>query len=159
MEKHPMNMSNGGTLFKIEDKKADAELSLNKEFVLNDAITMVRDKDIQELLPVAIYFGININKPVSEIRYNLLTTAKKNPKDFIDAFDNPKVRTRSILQQGSDYQLIKIKKDGVYWFDSNGLIVSVPVGQDPMDVLVRFCMTERGSSVISSLEDRLDRLS
>ena len=159
MEKHPMNMSNGGTLFKIEDKKADAALSLNKEFVLNDAITMVRDKDIQELLPVAIYFGININKPVSEIRYNLLTTAKKNPKDFIDAFDNPKVRTRSILQQGSDYQLIKIKKDGVYWFDSNGLIVSVPVGQDPMDVLVRFCMTERGSSVISSLEDRLDRLS
>jgi len=34
----------------------------------------------------------------------------------------------------------------------------VPVGQDPLDVMVRFCLTEKGSSVLSSLEERLERL-
>ena len=124
LNSHPMNISNGGNLFQIEDKKIEAEQTLNREFLLNDAITLVRDKDIQELLPIAIYFGININTPVSEIRYNLLTTAKKNPQEFISSFNDPKVKTRSILQQAADYNIIKVKADGVYWLDSNGLIVS-----------------------------------
>lgn len=158
METHPENLANGGKLFKLIDKKKDSEQILHKEFLLNDAVTMVREKDINQLLPVAIYYGININKPVSEIRYNLLNTAKKNPKEFIEAFDNPKVKMRSMMQQASDYQMISIKDDGVYWFDSNGLIVSVPVGQDAMDVLVRFCMTERGSSVSDTIQEKLERL-
>ena len=155
---HPENKANGGKLFAVIDKKKDAEETLNKEFLLNDAITMVREKDINDLLPVAIFYGINVNRPVTEIRYNLLNTAKKNPKEFIESFDNPKVRTRSLLKQAADYQMINIKEDGVYWFDSNGLIVSVPVGQDAMDVAVRFCMTERGASVLDSLQEKLDRL-
>ena len=65
---------------------------------------------------------------------------------------------RSMMQQAADYQMISVKNDGVYWFDSNGLIVSVPVGQDPMDVLVRFCMTERGASVSDTIQEKLERL-
>ena len=68
------------------------------------------------------------------------------------------MRARSILKQASEYQMINIKSDGVYWFDSNGLIVSVPHGQDAMDVAVRFCLTEKGSSVLDNLQEKLDRL-
>ena len=158
MQMHPQNQANGGKLFKVVDKKKEATDVLEREFVLNDAVSMVREKNINELLPVAIYYGININKPVNEIRYNLLTTAKKNPTEFIDAFDNPKVKMRSMMQQASDYQMIAVKDDGVYWFDSNGLIVSVPVGQDAMDVLVRFCMTEKGASVADTVMEKLEKL-
>ena len=119
---------------------------------------MVRDKDISELLPIAMYFGVNINVAVSEIRYNLLNIAKKKTEEFIQSFDSPQVQTRSTIQQAKDYQILNIKKDGCYWFDANSLIVSVPVGQDPMDVMVRFCLTEKGASVLSSLEEKLDRL-
>ena len=66
--------------------------------------------------------------------------------------------TRSTIQQARDYQILNVKKNGVFWFDSNNLIVSVPVGQDPMDVMVRFCLTEKGASVLSNLEERLDKL-
>ena len=31
---------------------------LEKEFLLTDAISVVRDRDINDLLPIAIYFGI-----------------------------------------------------------------------------------------------------
>jgi len=158
MDKHPMNMANGGKIFRQVDKKKNAENELAKEFKLNEAISMVRDKDINELLPIALYFGVNINTPVTEIRYNLLNIAKKKTQDFIEAFDSPQVQTRSTVQQAKDYQIINVKSDGTYWFDSNRLIVSTPVGQDSMDVMVRFCLTEKGASVLSTLEDRLDRL-
>ena len=158
MDLHPMNMANGGKVFKQVDKKKDAEVELAKEFKLTEAIAMVRDKDVNELLPIALYFGININTPVTEIRYNLLNIAKKKTQEFIQSFDSPQVQTRSTIQQGNDYQIINVKADGTYWFDSNRLIVSTPVGQDSMDVMVRFCLTEKGASVLSTLEDRLDRL-
>ena len=158
MEVHPGNIANGGNLFQEVNKKKDAETELKKEFLLTDAIAMVRDKDIQELLPVAMFFNVSIETPVSEIRYNLLQIAKKKPEQFIKSFDSPQVAARSIIVQAKDYQILNVKKDGVYWFDSNGLIVSVPVGQDPMDVMVRFCLTEKGASVLSSLEEKLERL-
>ena len=158
MDLHPFNMANGGKIFKQIDKKKDAEVELAREFKLTEAIAMVRDKDIKELLPIALYFGVNINKPVTEIRYNLLNIAKKKTQEFIQSFDSPQVQTRSTIQQGNDYQIINVKADGTYWFDSNRLIVSTPVGQDSMDVMVRFCLTEKGASVLSTLEDRLDRL-
>lgn len=158
LEMHPQNVANGGNLFKEVNKKRDAEVELQKEFDMTDAVSLVRDKDINDLLPVAIYFKVNINSPVSEIRYNLLQIAKKKPKEFIESFDSPQVQARSVVQQAKEYQILNIKPDGCYWFDSNSLIVSVPVGQDPIDVLVRFCLTEKGASVLSDLEEKLERL-
>ena len=158
LDVHPLNMQNGGTLFKEVDKKRDAEIMLQREFKLTEAIAMVRDRDIQELLPIALYFKVNINQPTAEIRYNLLNIAKSKTQEFIEAFDSPQVTTRASIQQASDYQIINIKNDGVYWFDSNSLIVSVPVGQDGMDVMVRFCLTEKGAPVLHDIEERLDRL-
>tara|TARA_R110000851_G_scaffold79067_1_gene174231 strand:+ start:1402 stop:2232 length:831 start_codon:yes stop_codon:yes gene_type:complete len=158
MDLHPMNIGNGGKIFKQVDKKQDAEKELKREFILSEAVTMVRDKDVNELLPIALYFGIDINAPVSEIRYNLLNIAKKRTEEFIQSFDSPQVQVRSSIQQAKDYQIINLKTDGCYWFDSNKLIVSVPAGMDSIDVMVRFCLTEKGSPVLSTIEERLDRL-
>lgn len=158
LELHPHNSVNGGKVFREVNKKKDAEMELKKEFLMTDAVALVRDTDIQELLPIAMYFNVNINSPVSEIRFNLLRIAKNKPQDFIESFDSPQVQARSIVVQAKDYQIINVKTDGVYWFDTNSLIVSSPVGQDPVDVMVRFCLTEKGSSVLSSLEERLERL-
>ena len=158
MELHPMNMANGGKIFREVNKKKDAEMALQREFKLSEAVAMVRDKDITDLLPVALYFKVNINQPTSEIRYNLLNIAKKNTQDFLEAFDSPQVTTRASIQQASDYQIINLKESACYWFDSNSMIVSVPAGQDPMDVMVRFCLTEKGAPVLADIEERLDKL-
>ena len=158
MESHPMNTANGGHIFRKVDKKKDASDELEKEFKVSEAVAMVRDKDINDLLPIALYFNVNINKPSSEIRFNLLRIAKSKPQDFIESFDSPSVTARSIVQQAKDYQIIEVKEDRCSWFDSKSMIVSVPVGQDPMDVMIRFCLTEKGSAVLSSLEETLEKL-
>ena len=132
LELHPQNMANGGKIFREVNKKRDAEKELEREFLTTDAITLVRDSDLQALLPIAMYFN--------------------------ESFDSPQVKSRSIIQQASEYQIINLRNDGAYWFDSNKLIVSTPVGQDSLDVMVRFCLTEKGASVLTALEERLMKL-
>lgn len=158
LDAHPQNMANGGDTFRIMDESKKAQEVLDDEFSQVDAIAAVRDKDIQELLPVAIYYGVNIDRSTADIRYDLLKIAKKSPSAFLSAFDSPQVVARSVIRQAADYQIIDLRQDGAYWFDSNGLIVSVPVGQTAIDVMTRFCLTEKGASVLSTLEERLDRL-
>lgn len=158
LDAHPQNMANGGNTFRLMDNSKKSQDILDSEFSKVDAIAAVRDKDIQELLPVAIYYNLNIDRNTSDIRYDLLNIAKKNPTEFLRSFDSPQVVARSVIRQAADYQIIDLREDGAYWFDSNGLIVSVPVGQTAIDVMTRFCLTEKGSSVLASLEERLERL-
>ena len=159
IELHPGNKENGGSIFKLINKKKSAKEELEKEFLVSDAVSIVRDRDINDLLAIALYYGVNINAATSEIRYNLLRIAKSKPKEFLQSLDSPEVTCRSTIKQASDYQIISLKTNGVYWFDANSLIVSVPVGQDPTTTMVRFCLTEKGASTLSLIEERLDKLS
>jgi len=158
LEAHPSNRANGGSVFEKIDNKKKSQDNIEKEFAVADAVRMVRDKSMNELLPVAIYNNLNINRDFSEVRYDLLRIAKNDPTGFIQSFDKPEVRTRAIATQANDYQIIKVTNSGAYWFDSNSLIVSNPVGMESMDTFVRFLLTEKGGSVLSRLEDELSSL-
>ena len=158
LDLHPHNVANGGYKFKLVDRTNDAKKEMEQEFLQHDAVSKVRDTDITDLLAIALYFKVNINADTSEIRHNLLRIAKKNPKGFLESFDSPQVRARAIIKQAADYQIINLRPDSCKWYDSNSMIVSVPVGQDPTDVMVRFCLTEKGASVLSDLEERLEKL-
>ena len=159
LDKHPYNQSNGGGVFYLVNTEVDADKELEKEFAVTDAVAMVRDTEIGDLLPVALFYNINVDRPTSEIRFDLLKEAKSNPSRFIEAFDNPMVRARSVVKQANDYQIINLKSDGCYWFDSNRLIVAVPAGHTAIEVMTRFCMTEKGAAVFATLEESLEKLS
>lgn len=156
--KHPDNRVNGGSLFEMIDKSRSAEEELEREFTQFEAIGMVRDKDISELLPVAMFLGINTNRKSAEIRRDLLMDAKKNPTRFVELFDNPQVKCKSAVLQAVDFQILNKKADGMYWFDTNRLIVTAAAGLDPVDVMTRFCLTEKGAPVYDRLIEELDRL-
>lgn len=158
LELHPANEKNGGHMFRLVDTERDAEKELNSEFIIAEAVSKVRDTAIDELLPVAIYFNVTIDAPSSEIRFNLLNLAKKDPEAFLDAFNDPQVVARSLAKQASDYQFIALRENGVYWFDTNKLIVTVPVGRNALDVITRFLLTEQGASVYAELEEKLAKL-
>lgn len=156
--KHPDNRVNGGSLFEMIDKSRSAEEELEREFTQFEAIGMVRDKDISELLPVAMFLGISTNRKSAEIRRDLLMDAKKNPTRFVELFDNPQVKCKSAVLQAVDFQILNKKADGMYWFDTNRLIVTAAAGLDPVDVMTRFCLTEKGAPVYDRLIEELDRL-
>jgi len=155
---HPGNVANGGATFKLRDVQKKIDEELETEFQAAEVVSIVRDKDILDLIPVAIYFGVNVDAKSSEIRHNLLRIAKRNPQAFIESFDSPQVQARAQVQQANDFDIIKVKSDGVYWTDSNTLIVSIPAGMDGYDVMTRFCLTEKGSLVHERIKDELAKL-
>lgn len=156
MDAHPGNVANGGNLFKEVDKEANAKIRVDDEFLAADAISMVRDKPIDDLLAVAISMSIDIDRPVSEIKYDLLVSAKKNPSKFISSFDDPVVSMKSKVKLAEKYQVIKISSKGISWFDTGNHILSVPDGKDPVDVFVRYCMTEAATNVVNEIDKQLN---
>jgi len=155
LDLHPENTANGGSMFKIVDNIKKVEFDIAEEFLVNDAVSMLRTKDLDELLSVALAYGMEIDRPIAEVKHDLLIKAKKSPKTFIESFDNPVVAMKSKVRQAVSYQIIKADKDAVKWFDTNKIIVSVPAGQDPVDVFVRYCMTEAAAPVVAEIERQL----
>lgn len=158
LDLHPSNRANGGGLFEEVNTEFRAEVDINEEFILHDAVGLVRNKSIDELMPVAIYLGIDTNQKNAEIKRELLLEAKARPKRFIELFDNPTVSTRAIVKKAVDFQLLNAREDGMYWFDSNRLIVATPVGQDTISVMTQFCLTEKGGTVYETLKEELQKL-
>ena len=158
LDKHPQNTKNGGGLFELVDNVAKAKNDMDREFAVSEAIMTVRDKPIDDLLPVAIYLGVDINRNVSEIRFDLLQNAKKDPIKFMSSFDSPIVKTRALVEQCASYQIVNIKESGAFWFDSNKMIIANPAGHDCKDTLSRFLMTEKGATTQASLQERLEKL-
>ena len=155
---HPSNVANGGGLFYLKNEEATAEKEVENEFAMHDAVGLVRDKSIDDLLPVAMYLSINTEQEPMAIKRELLKHAKSNPTAFIKMFDNPTVKTRSAILQAVDFQILDVSNDGMRWFDTGGLIVSTPIGQDTVDVMTRFCLTEKGSEVFAEITTRLDSI-
>ena len=155
---HPANVANGGSSFKLVDRDKTVEEELDIEFKEAEVVAMVRDKDIMDLIPIAIFFGVNTNAKSSSIRRELLRIAKSNPENFMGAFDSPQVQARAHVQQAVDFQIITNKPSAVYWSDSNTMIVSVPAGMDGVDVLSRYCLTEKGSLVYDRIKQELSKL-
>lgn len=158
LDLHPDNVANGGKVFNLVDTEKKASVELDKEFLSLDAVGLVRDKSIDELLPVAMYLGIDTSQKNLEIKRELLREAKSNPERFIEMFDNPVVKVKSTLMSAVDFQILKSDMDGMKWFDSNRLIVATPAGSDTLDIATRFCLSEKGALVLEEIENQLSRI-
>lgn len=158
LDAHPDNVANGGSTFQVVNTEVKAKVQLDEEFLLHDAIGLIRDKDIEQLLPVALFLNIDIEQRNAEIKRELLLAAKANPKSFIELFDNPIVKSRSMVNQAIKMNVIQAKPDSVVWSDNGRSIVIVPAGQDPEDVLARYILQEKGTPVFEEIRTRLSRL-
>jgi len=158
LDLHPDNAANGGRVFSLVNTERKAEVELDKEFAILDAVSMVRDKSIEQLLPVAMYLGIDTSQKNMEIKRELLMQAKSNPTSFIEMFDNPVVRVKSTLISAVDFQILKADSDGMKWFDSKKLIVATPAGQNTVDITTRFCLSEKGALVLDEIERQLSKI-
>ena len=120
------------------------------------SISLIKSKSIDDLLPVAMALNINTNQSDLSIKRALVQAAKRNASQFMGLIDSPMVMARTTVAQSFDFQIIEQRSGAVVWFDTGKLIVSVPVGQDKTEVMTRFVMTDKGSSVLSELERQLD---
>lgn len=152
---HPGNKANGGSSFEIIDQLKKKEVSLDQEFLVNDAINLLRTKELDDLLAVAAAYNMDVDRPFAEIKHDLLLKAKKDPAGFIQSFDNPSVAMKAKLRMAQKYNIIKMDRDAIRWFDTNSMIISVPAGQDPVDVFTRYCLTEAAVPIVEEIDRQL----
>jgi len=158
MDTHPGNVKNGGNIFKLVQKDENVEVDVEEEFKVSDAISIIKNRPIDELLPVAMALNINTNQKDLSIKHALIKYAKNKPDDFMSTIDSPMVNARSTVAQSIDFQIIEERNGACVWFDTGKMIVSVPLGQDIIEVMTRFVMTDKGASVLSELERQLEAL-
>ena len=157
LDKHPGNTKNGGNTFYEVNHEQKTDTLIQDEFLIHDAISLIREKSIDELIPVILYLGISLEQRNQEIRRELLIEAKSNPQAFIQLFDNPLVKMRASISLAASNGILKINQDGVFWTDSNRLILATPVGQDGVDMMTKFCLSEKGSLVHQEILKRLEK--
>jgi len=157
LDKHPGNTKNGGGIFYEINYEKKTDTLLHDEFLIHDAVSLIREKSIDDLIPVILYLGISLDQRNQEIRRELLIEAKSNPKAFIEMFDNPLVKMRSSISLAASNGILKINQDGVFWAESNRLILATPVGQDGVDMMTKFCLSEKGSLVHQEILKRLEK--
>ena len=155
MDTHPGNESNGGNLFRMVDLNKRAKVDLSQEFEAMDAIQLIREKSLNEILAVATAFAVNTDRPVDEIKHDLVQYAKSNPKAFIESFDNPVIETKAIVRKAMSSGVVMHDRGHIKWVDNKGHILAIPVGQDPVEVFSRWCMTETGSVVLDEIKRQL----
>ena len=155
MDLHPLNQANGGSTFKKVDLSKSAAVDLKQEYEVIDALALIRQKPLTEVLTVATAYAMDTDRPVDEIKHDLIQYAKKNPKAFVEAFDNPVIETKAIIKKAMTSGIIKHDAGHMKWVDNNGHILAIPVGQDPMEVFGRWCMTETGSVVLNEIKRQL----
>ncbi len=158
LDANPDNQANGGSVFKLVNKEDDAEKVLEVEFQVNDAIAIIKARPIEELLPVAIAMNVDTNQKDLSIKRSLVQMAKRDPKQFLSMVDSPMVNARSTVVEGFDFQILDYRQGAVVWFDSGKMIASVPVGQDKVEVMTRFVMTDRGTLALSEIERQLEAI-
>jgi hypothetical protein len=156
LELHPDNIANGGSQFELVKREAKVEENLDTEFLISDAIEIIKKRSIEELAPVAYALRISLDQADRSVKHALVRYAKSNPQKFIDTLNSPMINTRATVKQAFDFNVIGYNGGAVIWADTRKIIVAVPVGQDKEEVMTRFCMTDAGSSALAEIERQLN---
>ena len=158
LRQHPDNVANGGRVFNEVNNQSTAEEDVENEFLVHDAISLIRSASIDELMPMVLSYGIDGTMSSMEIKKELLKFAKGNPKNFMELYDSPVVQIKADVLTAIDFQILVAKADGMYWGDNSALICPTPMGQSSVEVFTRFLMTDRGNSVRDELQRQIDSL-
>ena len=155
LELHPGNTANGGNAFRLLNEEVNVEKEIDNEFKTHDAISFIKARPIDELIPLAMALNIEVNQSNINIKRDLVRYAKSNPARFLDMTTNPLVEARSVVASAFDFEIIRNNGGAVVWTDTNKIIVSIPAGQDKTEVMTRFVMTDAGAAVLSEIERQL----
>lgn len=127
-------------IFKEYAPEKDVEKILADEKVLIKAKAYVLDKmetdeGVNELLTYAKALGINTNRELPLVEYDINQYVTRDPKGFMDGLNNPKMKRKFFVISAIENDIIKVVGTTIGW-STGGAIVNTPIGQDPVDYFV-----------------------
>ena len=155
LDTHPDNKANGGNKFYLVDKDKDSSEKVQTAFDEHDAVSLIKEKDFDELIEIATAYGIGVDRKANEIKHDLIIQAKANPKAFIASFDSPEMKIKAKVRLAHKQGIIKFDKRAIKWSDTGRVILTIPAGKKHIEMAVGFFMTDDGAEVLNEIGKQL----
>ena len=154
---NPNRIPGSSRVFKGLDFEKDAKEKMEKEIKSMDALRTVFEMPLNKLLGYAQVLGVNTDKSTDEIRYDMKVLAEKDPVNFINGLDDPKMEIKQTILRGKEAGVLDWNSQKIMWIQGNQrpVITHIPLGVKPIDCLADMCMTDKGSGVIDQIKAKM----
>lgn len=140
--------------FAVLNSDEKAEAALKQEKLKKQAKDKAFDADINELMPMADFFGIKLTGPDGEtlsesgIRYEFTKVAEQKPELFLSQFTNPTIKLAHIISELIKTDKIDLGhvKGQAHWGETKALIAALDEKLSPIDSLVNFALGDEKNS-------------
>lgn len=154
---HPAN----GQLFEEIDQAKNASQELEIENIVLEAQILARDLSIEKLTTIGrVLLGANVDTmSTAELKRDVLVFSRNNPVDFIDMLDDPSLQIQDdvVLFFQNNLLTLKNKQRDVYFnlLKNKKKFLTVPFGEEPMDIVASYCQTDDGIETYKLLKRKL----
>ena len=155
---NPNRMKGKVPSFRLKDQSRDAKKDIEKVTNVMDAVQAALKMPLNELVGYAKVLGVNTNKSVDEIRWDMKIQAEKNPTAFLAGMNDPRTEMKQLLLMAEESGIISMKKTGVTWVSSGNTICVPAIGVKPIERMVDFCSEGEGEQIYAEIERRLKAL-
>ena len=155
---NPHRIKSKNMLFKVKDDKKTAQDRISKVTDTMDAVQSALKMPLNELVGYAKVLGVNTNKSVDEIRWDMKVQAEKNPKAFLAGLNDPRTEMKQLLLMAEESGIISMKKTAVTWVSSGNTICVPAIGVKPIERMVDFCSEGEGEQIYAEIERRLQAI-
>lgn len=154
--KHPDN----GKVFVEFDPGTQAEKELDRVELELEAMSAVRDLDIEDLEAIArsVIKGRINNMSSKEIKRDMLMWAKANPERFMSLLNDENLKLRNLAIRAVEAGVIMIDQDQrtVKWGKGKKeKIVTIPYGENVYSALGAYFKTDEGLDVMQKIANEL----
>jgi len=155
---NPHRIKSKNILFTIKDDEKSAQDKIAQVADVMDAVQAALKMPLNELVGYAKVLGVNTNKSVDEIRWDMKVQAEKNPAAFLAGMNDPRTEMKQLLLMAEESGIISMKKTGVTWVSSGNTICVPAIGVKPIERMVDFCSEGEGEQIYSEIERRLQAI-
>lgn len=155
---NPHRIKSKSILFTLKDDEKNAQQKIEQVGATMDAVQAALKMPLNELVGYAKVLGVNTNKSVDEIRWDMKIQAEKNPKAFLAGMNDPRTEMKQLLLMAEESGIISMKKSAVTWVSSGNTICVPAIGVKPIERMVDFCSEGEGEQIYAEIERRLQAI-
>ena len=155
---NPHRIKSKNIMFKIKDNEKSAKDKISKVNDTIDAVQAALKMPLHELVGYAKVLGVNTDKSVDEIRWDMKIQAENNPKGFLAGMNDPRTEMKQLLLMAQESGIIRMDKKAITWVSSGNTICVPAMGTKPIDRMVDFCSEGEGEQIYAEIERRLQAL-
>jgi len=154
---HPGN----GQIFEEVNQARDAAQELEVEELILKAQLLARDMPLSKLEMVSrVLMGSHANTlSTAELKRDILVYSRNNPQEFIDIINDPSLQMYDDVVTIFAKNLLSKRNKGrdVYFNLANNKtkILTVPYGEDPIDIMASYFQTDDGIETYKLLKQML----